>query len=191
MAYWLGETLRCVDRVRVVLDSANRDPPAVRPTKPSPRTPPKRGSLDALPSPLLIRSGCLVDETLKHCLSQFEYARAKTVAEEVESPLDLVDECLVRTLFKAQRSQHLFKALTAPHSFKRMGASTGMSSMKRTCCPIRVQPSSVALFLDPVAPGVPDVCTGRPIAVLTNPGHIPWDRILYWKRKDNLRKNVD
>ena len=60
------------------------------------RAHPKLGSLTR---------SCLVDETLS-CLSQFEYARAKTVADEVD-PLSILPMLSCQAAFKAQRGQYL------------------------------------------------------------------------------------
>jgi hypothetical protein len=69
--------------------------------------------------PLLVKPGCTFDEFLDRGLGQPQSCAAEMIADEVKAPLDPADEGLVT-------------AATARRSFHRVGASTRMSSMKRT-----------------------------------------------------------
>ncbi len=64
---------------------------------------PEQGSLDALPSPLLIKPGRLFDEFLDCRFGQSQDGRAEAVTQKTKAPFDLADKRFVRVLFETQR----------------------------------------------------------------------------------------
>ncbi len=70
----------------------------IDPSNPTPHVRPKRGGVTRRLPLLLIKPGCAFDESLHGVLGNRYALRAEVVAEEIEAPLDLADEGLIRVL---------------------------------------------------------------------------------------------
>jgi hypothetical protein len=82
--------------------------------------------------PLLVKPGCTFDEFLDRGLGQPQPCTAEMIADEVKAPLDPADEGLVGMFLQAQRTEDFIYRRYCMAQLPPGGASTRMSSMKRT-----------------------------------------------------------
>ena len=69
-----------------------------RPAGPAANVDPEPGGARGVPQFLLVKPGCTFDELLDGPLHQRETLRAEMIAKEIEAPLNLADEGLVRVM---------------------------------------------------------------------------------------------
>jgi len=93
---------------------------------------PEPGKAALLPPLLLIKPEGTYGEVLQRGPCHGQLGPAEVIAQEIKAPFDSTDEGLLGMFLQPREDRTWFRTRTARRSFQRVGASSRISSIKRT-----------------------------------------------------------